>query len=48
VFWLERGLVARERGFFDWDEALRAAGISTKAPGDLGLATDAGTAAAPD
>jgi ketosteroid isomerase-like protein len=29
VYSVERGLVVRERLFFDWDEALRAAGIST-------------------
>ena len=29
VFWTERGLIARERDFADWDEALRVAGIST-------------------
>ena len=23
VFWVERGLIARERDFSDWDEALR-------------------------
>ena len=23
VFWLERGLIVRERDFSDWDEALR-------------------------
>jgi hypothetical protein len=28
VYWVERGLVVRERLFFDWDDALRAAGIS--------------------
>jgi hypothetical protein len=26
---IERGLVARERDFFSWDDALRAAGIPT-------------------
>jgi hypothetical protein len=41
-------LVARERVFFDWDEALAAAGLPTNAPGVLDLAADAGTAAAPD
>jgi ketosteroid isomerase-like protein len=46
--WFERGLVARERVFFDWDEALAAAGLPTNAPGDLDLAADAGTVAAPD
>jgi ketosteroid isomerase-like protein len=30
VFWIERGLIARERDFSDWDEALRSAvGIRT-------------------
>jgi uncharacterized protein len=28
VYWVERGLIVRERTFFDWDDALRAAGIS--------------------
>jgi ketosteroid isomerase-like protein len=28
VFWIERGLIARERDFSDWDEALRVAGIA--------------------
>lgn len=28
VFWFEHGLIARERDFSDWDEALRAAGIA--------------------
>jgi ketosteroid isomerase-like protein len=45
---LERGLIVRSRIFFDWDEALRAAGIPVDAPGDLDLATDAGAAAAQD
>jgi ketosteroid isomerase-like protein len=27
VFWIERGLVVRERDFSDWDEALRVLGI---------------------
>jgi len=31
VVWIERGLIVRERGFADWDEALRAAGIPTAA-----------------
>ncbi len=39
--WVERGLVARERVFFDWDEALAAAGLPTNAPGDLGLIPEA-------
>jgi hypothetical protein len=29
VFWIEKGLIAREIHFADWDEALRAAGITT-------------------
>jgi ketosteroid isomerase-like protein len=37
VIWIERGLNVRDRGFLDWNEALRAAGI----PVDLGLAPDA-------
>jgi ketosteroid isomerase-like protein len=48
ALWVERGLVARERVFFDWDEALAAAGLPRDALADLDLATDAGTAAAPD
>jgi len=28
IFWLERGLIAREHDFSDWQEALRAAGLS--------------------
>jgi ketosteroid isomerase-like protein len=28
VFWIERGLITRERDFSDWDEALRVAGIA--------------------
>jgi ketosteroid isomerase-like protein len=31
VFWVERGLIARERDFSDWDEALRVVGIPTAA-----------------
>jgi ketosteroid isomerase-like protein len=31
VFWIERGLIARERDFSDWDEALRVVGIPTVA-----------------
>lgn len=31
VFWIERGLIVRERDFSDWGEALRAAGIPTGA-----------------
>jgi ketosteroid isomerase-like protein len=48
TFWVERGLVVRDCMFLDWDAALRAAGIPTDARGDLDLAADAGTAAAPD
>ena len=33
VFWVERGLTVRQPTFTDWDEALRAAGISTAAVG---------------
>jgi ketosteroid isomerase-like protein len=47
VLWAERGLIVRDNTFFDWDAALRVAGIPTNAPGDLDLAADAGTAAAP-
>jgi hypothetical protein len=28
VVWAERGLIVREQDFTDWDDALRAAGIS--------------------
>jgi ketosteroid isomerase-like protein len=31
VFWIERGLIVRERDFSDWDEALRVAGIHAAA-----------------
>jgi hypothetical protein len=31
VLWAERGLVVREQGFNNWDEALQAAGIPTAA-----------------
>ena len=31
VFWIERGLIARERDFSDWDEALRALDVPTRA-----------------
>ena len=31
VFWIEGGLIVRERDFSDWDEALRALGVPTKA-----------------
>lgn len=33
VFWTEQGLIVREVHFSDWDEALRAAGITTAAMG---------------
>jgi ketosteroid isomerase-like protein len=33
VFWTERGLIVRELHFADWDEALRAADITTAAVG---------------
>jgi ketosteroid isomerase-like protein len=48
ALWSERGLVARERLFFDWAEALAAAGLPRDAPADLGLSPEAGTTAAPD
>jgi ketosteroid isomerase-like protein len=32
LFWVERGLIVRERDFGDWGEALRAAGIPAAAP----------------
>ena len=38
VFWIERGLIVRERDFSDWDEALRVVGIPTAAV-DGGRAT---------
>jgi ketosteroid isomerase-like protein len=28
VFWIERGLIVRERDFGDWEQALRVAGVS--------------------
>jgi SnoaL-like domain len=31
VFWIERGLIVRERDFSDWDEALRLVGAPTAA-----------------
>jgi ketosteroid isomerase-like protein len=31
VFWIERGLIVRERDFSDWDEALRVLGIPASA-----------------
>jgi ketosteroid isomerase-like protein len=31
AYWVERGLIVRQRDFADWDEALRAAGIPTAA-----------------
>ena len=36
VFWIERGLIARERDFSDWDDALRVLGVPTTAE-DSGL-----------
>src|ERR687896_723346 len=33
VFWMERGLIVRERDFSDWDEALREVGIPVAAEG---------------
>jgi hypothetical protein len=33
VFWIERGLIVRERDFSDWDEALRVVGIPTATQG---------------
>jgi ketosteroid isomerase-like protein len=30
VFWIEGGLIVRERDFSDWDEALRALGVPAK------------------
>ena len=33
VFWLERGLIARERDFADWDEALRVIGVTSAQAG---------------
>ena len=33
AFWIERGLVVRERDFADWDEALRVVGIPTASRG---------------
>jgi hypothetical protein len=35
--WVRRGLIVRSCVFYNWDEALRAAGISN----DLGLASEA-------
>ena len=31
VFWIEQGLIARERDFADWDEALRVLGVPVTA-----------------
>jgi len=28
IFWLERGLIVRERDFANWDEALHVAGLT--------------------
>ena len=36
VFWIERGLIVRERDFADWDEALRVAGIPLAAAAAVG------------
>ena len=33
VFWVERGLIVRERDFADWDEALRVVGVPAAAEG---------------
>lgn len=33
VFWMERGLIVRERDFSDWDEALREVGIPVAVEG---------------
>jgi hypothetical protein len=30
VFWIERGVIVRERDFGDWDEALSEAGVPTR------------------
>jgi ketosteroid isomerase-like protein len=38
VFWLERGLIVRERDFGDWDEALAAAGIHAATPAPVSAA----------
>jgi hypothetical protein len=35
VFWVERGLIARERDFSDWDEALRV--LTGDAAGETGV-----------
>jgi ketosteroid isomerase-like protein len=40
VLWFEGGLIARERWFFNWDAALRAAGVPTHTFADLGLASE--------
>jgi hypothetical protein len=48
ALWVERGLIVRDSTFFDRDAALRATRILTDVPGDLDLAADASTAAAPD
>ncbi len=39
VFWIERGLIVRERDFGDWDEALRVAGAPAGAAGIRGPAS---------
>jgi hypothetical protein len=33
VFWIERGLIVRERDFADWDQALRVAGVANRHDG---------------
>jgi hypothetical protein len=34
AYWVERGLIVRQRDFADWDTALRAAGIQPEAASD--------------
>jgi ketosteroid isomerase-like protein len=34
VFWVEQGLIVRERDFSDWDDALREIGVSETAAGE--------------
>ena len=43
VFWIERGLIVRERDFGDWEEALRVIGLPT-GPEDGGRARGATSA----
>ncbi|MGH2838947.1 MAG: hypothetical protein ACRDJY_11465 [Thermoleophilaceae bacterium] len=31
VFWVERGLIVRERDFAEWDDALRLVGVAPEA-----------------